>query len=213
MRKKLGYILIGLGAALIISALLLLIYNQWENKQAKESSESMLADVQTAIQEQAAIETPSLPEEPAKTDEKTEEEVEETEPTPTKIAMINGYNYIGILNLPGLMLELPVLSDCDEVLLKIAPCRDYGDLSTNDLVIAAHNYRNHFGRLSQLKNGDEVTFTDMDGVVHHYQIEKSMMIGAGDVVLVVDSGYELVLYTCDYTNQNRIAVYCKKVTA
>ena len=90
MRKKLGYILIGLGAALIISALLLLIYNQWENKQAKESSESMLVDVQTAIQEQAAIETPSLPEEPAKTEEETGEEVEETEPTPTKVAMING---------------------------------------------------------------------------------------------------------------------------
>ena len=71
MRKKLGYILIGLGAALILSALLLLIYNQWENKQAKESSESMLADVQTAIQEQTAIETPSLPEEPAKTEEET----------------------------------------------------------------------------------------------------------------------------------------------
>ena len=60
MRKKLGYILIGLGAALILSALLLLIYNQWENKQAKESSESMLADVQTVIQEQVEAETPSL---------------------------------------------------------------------------------------------------------------------------------------------------------
>ena len=213
MRKKLGYILIGLGAALIISALLLLIYNQWENKQAKESAESMLADVQTVIQEQVEAETPSLSEEPAKPEEETEEIVEEAEPTPTKISMINGYNYIGILNLPGLMLELPVLSDCDEVLLKVAPCRDYGGLSTDDLVIAAHNYRNHFGRISQLKIGDEITFTDMNGAVHHYQIKKSMMIGAGDVALVVDSGYELVLYTCDYTNQNRIAVYCKKLTA
>ena len=125
--------------------------------------------------------------------------------------MINGYNYIGVLNLPTLNLELPVLSDCDEALLKVAPCRDFGDLATDDLVIAAHNYRRHFGRLSQLSYGDQVTFTDMDGNVHVYQVAEISMIAPTDVSLVADSAYELVLYTCDYTNQNRIMVGCRKI--
>ena len=198
MRKKLGFILIGLGAALILSALFLLLHNQQENKQAGEVVQEILPQIQNVIIEQPAEELPEVE--------------EETEQTPSKIAMINGYEYLGVLNFPTLSLELPVLSDCDETLLKIAPCRDYGDLSTDDLVIAAHNYKNHFGRLSQLNSGDEVTFTDMSGNIHHYEVAQSMMISPSDVDLVVNSGYELVLYTCDYTNQNRIAVYCKRVS-
>lgn len=200
MRKKLGFILIGLGAALILSALFLLMYNQQENKQAGEVVQEVLPQIQTVIKEQP-VTIPTV----------SEEISAEVEQCPSKIVMVNGYNYIGILNLPTLLLELPVLSNCDEDLLKIAPCRDYGDLSTDDLVIAAHNYKNHFGRLSQLKNGDEVTFIDMSGNIHRYEVSQSMMISPNDVDLVVDSGYELVLYTCDYTNQNRIAVYCRKI--
>lgn len=204
MRKKLGIGMISLGAVLILSALLLFVYNQWEDQKAGESAEKMLADVQTAITQQ-------IESSPAQPEKEESAEREETEPEETKISMINGYNYIGVLNLPTLNLELPVLSDCDEALLKVAPCRDFGDLATDDLVIAAHNYRRHFGRLSQLSYGDQVTFTDMDGNVHVYQVAEISMIAPTDVSLVADSAYELVLYTCDYTNQNRIMVGCRKI--
>lgn len=196
--------MISLGAVLILSALLLFVYNQWEDQKAGESAEKMLADVQTAITQQ-------IESSPAQPEKEESAEKEETEPEETKISMINGYNYIGVLNLPTLNLELPVLSDCDEALLKVAPCRDFGDLATDDLVIAAHNYRRHFGRLSQLSYGDQVTFTDMDGNVHVYQVAEISMIAPTDVSLVADSAYELVLYTCDYTNQNRIMVGCRKI--
>lgn len=204
MHKKLGIGMISLGAVLILSALLLFVYNQWEDQKAGESAEKMLADVQTAITQQ-------IESSPAQPEKEESAEKEETEPEETKISMINGYNYIGVLNLPTLNLELPVLSDCDEALLKVAPCRDFGDLATDDLVIAAHNYRRHFGRLSQLSYGDQVTFTDMDGNVHVYQVAEISMIAPTDVSLVADSAYELVLYTCDYTNQNRIMVGCRKI--
>ncbi len=196
--------MISLGAVLILSALLLFVYNQWEDQKAGESAEKMLADVQTAITQQ-------IESSPAQPEKEESAEREEMEPEETKISMINGYNYIGVLNLPTLNLELPVLSDCDEALLKVAPCRDFGDLATDDLVIAAHNYRRHFGRLSQLSYGDQVTFTDMDGNVHVYQVAEISMIAPTDVSLVADSAYELVLYTCDYTNQNRIMVGCRKI--
>ena len=196
--------MISLGAVLILSALLLFVYNQWEDQKAGESAEKMLADVQTAITQQ-------IESSPAQPEKEESAEKEETEPEEPKISMINGYNYIGVLNLPTLNLELPVLSDCDEALLKVAPCRDFGDLATDDLVIAAHNYRRHFGRLSQLSYGDQVTFTDMDGNVHVYQVAEISMIAPTDVSLVADSAYELVLYTCDYTNQNRIMVGCRKI--
>ena len=56
--------------------------------------------------------------------------------------------------------------------LKIAPCRQFGSSRTDDLVIAAHNYESHFGKLTSLTAGDSVTFTDMDGIVNEYVVNK-----------------------------------------
>ena len=201
MRKKLGIILIGLGTALIISALLLFLYNQNEDKHAGEMVNQVLPQIQATIEEHSFHDV-------SEEDEYTEVDIE---PVTTKIAMVNGYNYIGVLSIPTLSIELPVLSECDEVLLKIAPCRDYGDVTTDNLVIAAHNYKNHFGRLGQLTSGNEVTFTEMDGTIHSYKVSQSMVVSPNDVELVINSGFELALYTCDYMNQNRIAVYCKEI--
>ena len=55
------------------------------------------------------------------------------------------------------------MSDWDYGRLKMAPCRQFGSAATDDLVIAGHNYINHFGSLGMLKAGDSVTFTGTDG--------------------------------------------------
>lgn len=83
---------------------------------------------------------------------------------------IDGYDYIGCLTIPSLDLELPVMSDWDYTRLKIAPCLYYGSLETDNMVIAAHNYDCHFGRLSQLNIGDEIIFTYMNSVVCRYRV-------------------------------------------
>lgn len=70
---------------------------------------------------------------------------------------------IGILEIPSLDLKLPVISKWSYPLLKKAPCRYSGSVYENNLVIAAHNYRSHFGRLKTLQNGSEVIFTDASG--------------------------------------------------
>ena len=54
--------------------------------------------------------------------------------------------------------------------LKIAPCRYSGSAYTGNLVIAAHNYRTHFGLLESLAPGAQVKFTDVEGNVFSYEI-------------------------------------------
>ena len=202
--RKTGYVSIFLGVVMILSAMLLYAYNQMENRQAGESAEAMLHEVQTLLLEENQI---------TQTEEKISETVvepEKSESESTTESFQAGYEYIGIIELPDLDLTLPVLADCNETLLKIAPCRDYGDLETGHLVIAAHNYQNHFGRLYQLEYGADSTRTDMQNVSHQYTVAEIMTILPTEVSLVWDSPYELVLYTCDYTNQNRIVVYCRE---
>ena len=124
---------------------------------------------------------------------------------------IDGNEYVGYLSIPELDLELPVMSQWDYSKLKIAPCRQFGATYTGNLVIAAHNYKKHFGRFQELEVGDEVDFTDMLEVQNKYQVVRIDIVEATDVDMVLKSAYELVLYTCTKGGKNRVVVYAQSV--
>ena len=195
--KKTGIVFVAIGAVLILSALLLFFYNQNEDEQAGQEAQIILNGVQTAIEHRQS--------EGSKTDEP-----EETEPAEPTVVMIAGYEYIGYLSIPDLELELPVMADWDYNRLKLAPCRQFGSATTDDLVIAAHNYKRHFGALSQVAPGAQIMFTDMDGNVVSYLVKKSAAIDPTEVDAVQNSGYDLVLYTCTYGGSSRVAVFCDR---
>lgn len=114
------------------------------------------------------------------------------------------------ISIPKLELELPVMSEWDYVRLKIAPCRQFGSSRTDDLVIAAHNYESHFGYLYQLELGDQVIFTDMDGIENLYEVTGLDTLNPIEVDAVQNSGHDLVLYTCTYEGKTRVTVFCDR---
>jgi LPXTG-site transpeptidase (sortase) family protein len=122
---------------------------------------------------------------------------------------INGEKYIGILSIPELSLELPINDEWSEKKLKETPCRYAGEINTS-LVIAGHNYKNHFGSLAKLVKGDTVTLTDAAGVNHSYIVEKIETINATDIDVMLDDSYGLTLFTCNYSGMARIAVRAVK---
>ena len=188
MPKKSGVILISLGAVLILAALLLLLYNRSEDRRAGQEAESLLEDVRSAM---AANADPEPQEEPA-------EEIT--------------YDYAGVIAIPDLSLELPVIDQWNYARLKVAPCRQSGAAADGDLVIAAHNYKSHFGYLDRLEPGASVIFTDMEGTVYRYAVEEIRQLApedAEDVSSVFSSEYPLVLYTCTPGGKARVAVFCR----
>lgn len=212
MPKKAGIIMVAAGAALILSALLLFCYNRREDDAAGQEAESLLSDVQYVISMHASDRSSAQPRET----EEIPEEARETEPEEIDPAMtvveINGYDYVGYLSIPGIDKELPVMADWDYDRLKTAPCRHFGSTKTDDLVIAAHNYSSHFGRLRELVPGDAVAFTDMDGVRIDYVVAETGTVAPTDVDAVANSGHDLVLYTCTPGGQTRVCVFCDRVT-
>ena len=189
MPKKSGVILISLGAVLILAALLLFLYNRGEDRRAGQEAESLLEDARSAISANAAPEEPQ--EEPA-------EEIT--------------YDYAGVIAIPDLSLELPVIDQWSYARLKVAPCRQSGAAADGDLVIAAHNYKSHFGYLDRLEPGASVIFTDMEGTVYRYAVEEIRRLepeDAEDVSSVFSSEYPLVLYTCTPGGKARVAVFCQ----
>ena len=104
------------------------------------------------------------------------------------VVMLDGYEYVGYVEIPVLGLKLPVMSEWDYSRLKLAPCRQFGSSRTDDLVIAAHNYESHFGHLKDLSAGDTVTFTDMEGIVNNYCVEKIETLNPNEVDAVQNNG-------------------------
>lgn len=193
---KTGIVLVAAGLVLILLALTLFLYNFKQDTQAGRQAQTLLTKVQSAIQEKKTQFPNRMPA------ASLASEMPATE--------INGYAYVGYLSIPTLELELPVMAEWDYERLKIAPCRQFGSARTNDLVIAAHNYKNHFGRLWQLEEGDALVFTDMDGVENSYQVALTQTLASNEVDAVQNSGYDLVLYTCTFSGKTRCTVFCNR---
>lgn len=194
MRNKLGTICMILGTVLILAALSLFLWNRREAEQAGEAAADILPQVVEQIAETAA-EAPAPP--------------DPFDPTMTE-AEIDGYMYIGYLSIPALGLELPVMSEWDYNRLNIAPCRYSGSTKTDDLVIAAHNFAQHFGGLSGLTGGEQVIFVDMDNVVSTYTVVAVEILAPTAVEEMTNGEYDLSLYTCTYGGRSRVTVRCDR---
>ena len=194
MRKWIGAICVFLGALCILSAVGIAVYNRWEDKNAEKTAQSLLEDVQSVIEEKQ-------PEQPLPDDT-------ETIPTEMAIVKVGDYDCIGVLSIPVLNLELPVLADWSYAKLKKAPCHYYGTYYEKDFVIAAHNYQTHFGRLSQLQAGDIVIFTDVTGADHCYEVVLLETLPKEATREMIASGFALSLYTCTPGGASRVTVRC-----
>ena len=225
MNKKTGIVFVALGAVLLMAALLLALYNEYVDLRAGESSHEILEELQTMIDKRIlenreaerhqsesvssleTTETQSIAD--AVNDEKPTEDPPSEQMYGTML--VGGYECIGYLDIPKLDLLLPVLSDWDYSRLNAAPCRHFGSVFEDNLVIAGHNYKRHFSYLSKLSSGDEVKFCDTDGTVHEYTVASVENVNADAVDSVQNSGHALVLYTCTFVGDVRAVVFCDRV--
>ena len=119
---------------------------------------------------------------------------------------IDGNDYIGILDIPALELSLPVMSQWSYDNLKTAPCRYSGTVYKNNLVIAAHNYARHFGKLPSLAYGDDIYFTDTEGNVFHYVVSELETLQPHAVDYMESNNPGLSLFTCTIGGEKRLTI-------
>ena len=125
-----------------------------------------------------------------------------------RLIEINGEMYTGILSIPSLSLSLPINASWSYERLKKSPCRYSGSIS-DSMVICAHDYKSHFGRLSKIQCGDAVTITDAAGREYKYKAVSVSLLDETAVNEMINSPYELTLFTCDSKDDTkRVAVRC-----
>lgn len=206
MRKGFGICCIALGICCLIASVGFIAYNHWEEENAQDTSKNILQDVRENILDNTSVE--STPEK-SNRDESVEILGDITQQMLT--TQVDGYDCIGVLSIPVLELELPVLTDWSYTKLKIAPCHYFGSYFEKDFVIAAHNYQSHFGRLSELQPKDLILFTDISGTVHCYEVMLLETLPGSATEEMITSGFDLSLYTCTPGGSNRVTVRCRKV--
>lgn len=189
-----GTVWINAGLLLIAAALFLSVYNEWESHEARDSARQVIAQLCDELPTEAGEPT-TLP------------DVRREMPVKT----INGRDYIGVLSIPSLELELPVISQWDYPALKVAPCRYSGSLYQDNLIICAHNYASHFGKLKELQPGDIVLFTDMDEHVVTFQMVERETLNPMDAEGMEAGDWDLTLFTCTIDGQTRVTIRLERV--
>lgn len=196
MRRKIGIICMILGAALVLGALSIFLYNQHEASEAEKSVSDILPQLQDEIGSDKTLPT-------------DDEEMNYSGDMPT--IEIDGYEYIGYLSIPSLGLELPVMADWSYPQLRIAPCRYSGSIWSDDMVLMAHNYARHFGQLSRLSIGEEVIFKDVNGITITYEVMAIDTLNPTEVEDMTSGEYDLTMFTCTYGGKSRVTVRCDRL--
>ena len=207
MRKGFGICCIILGMCCLLACVGLIAHNRMEEKSAQTASNNILQDVRENIPdskpEENITETPP---------QKSDPEISSDIPQEMLTTQVNGYDCIGVLSIPVLELELPVLTDWSYAKLRVAPCHYFGSCYGENFVIAAHNYRTHFGRLSELQQKDLILFTDISGTVHYYEVVLLETLPGSATEEMITSGFDLSLYTCTPGGASRVTVRCSAVS-
>ncbi|WP_302586560.1 sortase [uncultured Ruminococcus sp.] len=198
MKNTRGLCWILAGAVLLAAALSLCLYNWHQSIRSGETAQEIL----TMLKEELPPLTTELPEEDLFQEYGVSEPQEET------VLTVYEYTYIGILTIPSLGIELPVQDEWSYPNLKIAPCRYAGTVADGNLIVAAHNYRSHFGRIGELNSGDEILFTECSGAVHTYEVVQTDLLIGTDVSAMAegDENWDLTLFTCTLSGQSRVTV-------
>lgn len=205
MKTDPGRIWINTGLLLLTAALFLWAYNGQESRRAGDSARQVITELTHSLTQEAATEGGAAPEqEKAPAVKLPEYLLDDQREMPEKT--VGGRDYIGVLSIPSLDLELPVLSRWSYPNLKVAPCRYSGSLYQNNLVICAHNYASHFGRLKTLQPGDTLLFTDMDDQVVSFQMVEQEILEPNDEEAMTTGQWDLTLFTCTPGGQTRVTV-------
>lgn len=208
MRNK-GTGLIFLGLLLIAAALFLTAYNLYDEQRAEQSALQVIDRLEDYLPSEVPTEASTEP-------------IVEQAPMPSDapdyvlcpdmempVETINGMDYIGVLQIPSLELELPIASEWNYPNLKTAPCRYSGSAYLNNMIICAHNYSSHFGKLKSLSEGDAATFTDMAGNVFIYKMVERETLNPTDIEEMEDGDWDLTLFTCTVGGKTRVTIRFK----
>ena len=124
---------------------------------------------------------------------------------------IEGYKVVGIINIPKINIEYPILEKTNKESLKLSITKFYGEKinQIGNVVLAGHNNLNNkmFGKMDKLENGDIIELTDSQMVTIKYEVFDKYIIDPNDISCIYpvdENSREVTLITCTNRDKNRL---------
>lgn len=235
-KKKIYKILFMLSIFLIISLFSMYIYAEYDRNKEESISEDILSalvqtqDDDTTISSYENALVVKITQEAVEEIEEIEEEVEKLETSNQQMHTAsvtstytapNGkvYETIGVVRIPKINLEYPILSKTTDALMKVAPCKFHGcnPNEVGNLCIIAHNYRRKGVFFSDVPDyltiGDIVEIQDLSQKTVQYEIYDIHTVlpdNVADTTQKTNGRREVTLITCTDDSQQRVIVKCRE---
>ena len=193
---------------------------KYKNRQENESE--VKEALEKLLKQENSIETSAVESDDIKkiTDNKEIQNVVDKKIENTKM---HGYNIIGIINIPKIKIEYPILAvetpnpETTKEPMKFSIVM-YGGGSVNDfgnLSIAGHNNYDGtmFGKTKNLEVGDIVKLTDLKKQTITYQIYHKFVTNPDDISVLTTSNQEVrevTLITCTNGNKKRLILKARE---
>lgn len=203
------------------------IYAEYDRNKSEQVSQEILAGItfspETEIieEEVTVVILNAIPE---------EEEIAQTQTVQTEVAIdvpeeqksvaSDGTEYytIGVVNIPSIDVNYPILSTYSDALLKIAPCKFHGPNpnEVGNLCIAGHNYRNSkfFSKVPDMELGDTIEITDLGGNTITYSVYDKFIVNPDELECtsqLTGGKREITLITCTDDNKQRHIIKAREV--
>lgn len=131
---------------------------------------------------------------------------------------IDGYKVLGIIRIPKINLEYPILNETTNLSMKKSITKFWGPNlnEVGNLTLAGHNNRDGtmFGKVKNLEVGDIIEIEDLYKNTVKYEIFDMYVIEPNDVSCVksVDpNAKEVTLITCTNGNKNRLITKAREI--
>lgn len=130
---------------------------------------------------------------------------------------IQGYKVVGIIKIPKIELEYPILEKTSKETLNLSITKFWGNRinEIGNVTLAGHNNLNGtmFGKLKKLEEGDIIELTDIQNVKLNYKVFKTYVIDPNDITCILpeqEGVREITLITCTNGNKNRFIVKARE---
>ena len=131
---------------------------------------------------------------------------------------IEGYKVVGIINIPKINIEYPILEKTNKESLKLSITKFWGEKinQKGNVVLSGHNNLNNkmFGKIDKLENGDIIELTDSQMVAVEYQVFDKYIIDPNDINCIFpveENTREVTLITCTNRDKNRLVVKAREI--
>lgn len=190
MQKKRASFLGILGIGLILCSAAMLLFQHFRAHTAAVSAKAVVSQMEAMLPERTAG-IPGIYADPA-----------------MPVLELEGEDYSGLLDVPAFGVTLPVGSSWDPGKLSRYPCRFWGSVNDNSLVIGGTDQQGQFDFCDKIDLGAIITVTDMTGAKFTYSVTQVDRARHADADWLCSEAYDLTLFARANFSLEYIAVRC-----